>query len=479
MKQTNGKNSPDLSSALVLIMALACGAAVANLYYAQPLLDTLAGAFGVSTGTTGLIVTFTQFGYALGLLFLVPLGDILNRRRLIVTIMLGTAAALALAAEAPNIEVFLAASLAVGVTSVVAQILVPFAASLAQDHNRGRVIGKVMSGLLLGILLARTVSGFLAEAAGWRAVFWAAAGLMLLQAAVLWRMLPNPAIESRLSYPALLRSVIFLMREEPVLRRRIVYGALMFATFSALWTCLPFLLSRAPYAYSDAAIGAFGLIGAVGALSASAAGHMADRGWSRIITGIFLLVILFSFWLMDVGRVQLIAMIAGVALMDLGMQGTQITNQSEIYRLRSDARNRITTAYMACFFLGGALGSSVSAYLYQLSGWHGVCLLCMGLAAIALAFWVGEWCRRSAPSSESAAHPPEQSRQCRKNNHGKHDKFKNQLPANNSTADCADPNGLFPNTGKPRSQNAQTSLEKLKDKGDVNSAAGHAIDQEY
>lgn len=383
MKQTNGKNSPDLSSALVLIMALACGAAVANLYYAQPLLDTLAGAFGVSTGTTGLIVTFTQFGYALGLLFLVPLGDILNRRRLIVTIMLGTAAALALAAEAPNIEVFLAASLAVGVTSVVAQILVPFAASLAQDHNRGRVIGKVMSGLLLGILLARTVSGFLAEAAGWRAVFWAAAG------------------------------------------------------------------------------------------------HMADRGWSRIITGIFLLVILFSFWLMDVGRVQLIAMIAGVALMDLGMQGTQITNQSEIYRLRSDARNRITTAYMACFFLGGALGSSVSAYLYQLSGWHGVCLLCMGLAAIALAFWVGEWCRRSAPSSESAAHPPEQSRQCRKNNHGKHDKFKNQLPANNSTADCADPNGLFPNTGKPRSQNAQTSLEKLKDKGDVNSAAGHAIDQEY
>jgi predicted MFS family arabinose efflux permease len=388
--------TPELNPRLVLVMAIACGVSVANLYYAQPLLDTLATAFRVSTGTAGLIVTLTQLGYALGLVFLVPLGDILNRRRLIVTIMLGTASALVVAAQAPGIGVFLAAALAIGMASVVAMILVPFAATLARDYNRGRVVGQVMSGLLMGILLARTASGFLADAAGWRAVFWAAAGLMLLQAAVLWRMLPDLRSRGSLSYPALLASVLPLLREEPVLRRRIVYGAAMFATFSALWTCLPFLLGHAPYNYSDTTIGAFGLIGAVGALSASAAGRMADRGWARATTGIFLATVLFSFWLMDVGSEHLIAMILGVALMDLGMQGTQITNQSEVYRLRPEARSRITTAYMTCFFLGGAAGSSLSAYLYQFYGWHGVCVLCMGLSLIALAFWTGEWRRTPA-----------------------------------------------------------------------------------
>lgn len=388
--------TPELNPTLVLVMAIACGVSVANLYYAQPLLDTLATAFRVSTGTAGLIVTLTQLGYALGLVFLVPLGDILNRRRLIVTIMLGTASALVVAAQAPGIGVFLAAALAIGMASVVAMILVPFAATLARDYNRGRVVGQVMSGLLMGILLARTASGFLADAAGWRAVFWAAAGLMLLQAAVLWRMLPDLRSRGSLSYPALLASVLPLLREEPVLRRRIVYGAAMFATFSALWTCLPFLLGHAPYNYSDTTIGAFGLIGAVGALSASAAGRMADRGWARATTGIFLATVLFSFWLMDVGSEHLIAMILGVALMDLGMQGTQITNQSEVYRLRPEARSRITTAYMTCFFLGGAAGSSLSAYLYQFYGWHGVCMLCMGLSLIALAFWTGEWRRTPA-----------------------------------------------------------------------------------
>lgn len=385
-----------LEGSLVAIMAVACGIAVANLYYAQPLLDTLAHTFGVSTGTAGLIVTLTQLGYALGLVFLVPLGDVLNRRRLIVTIMLGTAGALAVAAESPDIRVFLAASLAMGITSVVAMILVPFAATLAQDYNRGRVVGQVMSGLLMGILLARTASGFLADAAGWRAVFWVAAALMLVQAGVLWRMLPDVRSQHRLSYPELLVSVLPLLREEPVLRRRIVYGAAMFATFSALWTCLPFLLSRPPYGYSDSVIGAFGLIGAVGALSASAAGRMADRGWSRATTGAFLAAVLFSFWLMDVGSESLIAMIIGVALMDLGMQGTQITNQSEIYRLRPEARSRITTAYMTSFFLGGAVGSSLSAWLYQFYGWRGVCVLCMGFALVALLFWLTEW--RSKPA---------------------------------------------------------------------------------
>lgn len=388
------RTAPDafvLKGSLVAIMAIACGITVANLYYAQPLLDTLAGVFGVTTGTAGLIVTFTQLGYALGLVFLVPLGDILNRRRLIFAVMTCAAVALCVAATARNIGVFLSAALAIGTTSVVAMILVPFAASLAADYNRGRVVGQIMSGLLMGILLGRTVSGFLADAAGWRAVFWAGAALMLVQAAVMWRMLPDVRGQSRMGYPALLLSVLPLLREEPVLRRRIVYGAAMFATFSALWTCLPFLLSHAPYGYHDSVIGAFGLIGAAGALSASIAGRMADRGWSRGATGAFILAVLCSFWLMDVAAHALVALIIGIALMDLGVQGAHITNQSEIYRLRPDARSRITTAYMFFFFVGGAVGSSLSAYLYQFYGWTGVCVLCMVFSGVALAFWLTEF----------------------------------------------------------------------------------------
>jgi len=387
-----------LSTPLVLVMAVACGAAAANLYYAQPLLDTLAGAFGVGTGTAGLIVTMTQLGYALGLLFVVPLGDILDRRRLIVAVILCTVGALTVAALASDMKIFLAASLAVGVTSVVAMILVPFAASLAEDRRRGRVVGQIMSGLLMGILLARTVSGVLADALGWRSVFWFAAGLMLVQCAVLWRMLPHMRSTARLSYPALLRSVLPLIKEEPVLRRRIAYGALMFATFSALWTCLPFLLAHPPYGYDDTVIGAFGLAGAAGALCASVAGRMADRGWTRVQTGVFIGLVLAAFYLMDVKNDSLAAIIAGVVLLDLGVQGTQITNQSEIYKLRPDARSRITTAYMTCFFIGGALGSSISAYLFSFYGWHGVCLLCMGMAIAAASFWLTEW-----RSSETAA----------------------------------------------------------------------------
>ncbi|APZ42171.1 MFS transporter [Acidihalobacter ferrooxydans] len=383
----------ELSGLLVLVMALACGITVANLYYAQPLLDTLASVFGVSTGAAGLIVTFTQLGYALGLVFLVPLGDILNRRRLIVALMLSTAVALAAAALADSIGLFLAASLAIGTTSVVAMVLVPFAASLAADYKRGRVVGQIMSGLLMGILLGRTVSGLLADAAGWRAVFWFGAALMLVQAAIMWRLLPDVRNHGRISYPALLISVLPLLREEPVLRRRIVYGATLFATFSALWTCLPFLLNEAPYHYGDAVIGAFGLIGAAGAMSASLAGRMADRGWARGATGVFIVSVLLSFGLMDVAGHVLLALIVGIALMDFGVQGAHITNQSEIYRLRPDARSRITTAYMFFFFIGAAVGSSLSAYLYQFYGWAGVCLLCMGFAGVALAFWLTEFRR--------------------------------------------------------------------------------------
>ncbi|WP_163143909.1 MFS transporter, partial [Arhodomonas sp. KWT] len=246
---------------LTFVMAVACGVAVANIYYAQPLLDTLARDFGVSRGTAGLIITMTQLGYAAGLILLVPLGDLLERRRLITVVSFGTALALAGTALAPGIGIFILCALATGVTAVVAQILVPFAAHLASDAERGRVVGRVMSGLLLGILLARVISGGIADAFGWRTVFALAAALMVIQALVLARLLPRERSHNRMSYGRLLLSVLTLMREEPLLRRRIFYGAMVFAAFSAFWTTMPFLLAGAPYHYNDSVIGLFGLLG--------------------------------------------------------------------------------------------------------------------------------------------------------------------------------------------------------------------------
>ncbi len=389
----SARAAPSLSagSALVYIMAIACGVSVANIYYAQPLLDTLAHSFHVTNTTAGLIVTMTQLGYAAGLMFVVPLGDLLERRRLIVSVSLCTALALAAAAIAPHMGVFVAASLAIGLTAVVAQILVPFAAHLAQDSQRGRVVGRVMSGLLLGILLARVASGVIADTLGWRSLFWIASGLMLAQAVVLARALPRTVPESRLSYPGLLASVLALLRDEPLLRRRTAYGVLMFASFSAMWTALPFLLAGPTYQYNDAVIGLFGLLGAAGALCASFAGHLHDHGHTRPATGGFMLLIVAAFTVLGVWGQHLSAVVIGIVLQDLGMQGTQILNQSTIYQLRPEARSRITTAYMTLFFLGGAAGSALSAWIYGLWGWPGVSGLGAACGLLGLALWLTEF----------------------------------------------------------------------------------------
>lgn len=385
------ENAPaPLSAALVVIMAIATGVAVANIYYAQPLLDTLAASFGVSTAKAGLIVTLTQLGYAAGLMFLVPLGDLLERRRLVVIVTLCTSVALVFAALAPGIHGFFLASLAIGVTAVVAQILVPFAAHLAPDHARGRVVGRVMSGLLLGILLARTVSGVMSDAFGWRSMFWLAAGLMLVQAGVLARVLPRDPGKAQVSYLALLRSVLHLIRDEPILRRRIVYGFCVFATFSAMWTTLPFLLAHAPYQYSDTIIGGFGLLGVAGAVTASFAGHLHDAGHARIATGGFLTAVILAFVLMGLFPHSLAAIVIGVIVLDLGVQGTQILNQSSIYQLRPEARSRLTTAYMTCYFAGGACGSAGAAYAYGQAGWRGVAVMGVTWPVLALAYWFTE-----------------------------------------------------------------------------------------
>jgi predicted MFS family arabinose efflux permease len=387
---SNDTSERRLSSRLVLLMAVACGAAVANIYYAQPLLSTIAHDFSVSDGTAGLLVTASQVGYAAGLVLLVPLGDLLERRRLITGILLITALALLATALAPSFSVLAAALLVVGVTSVVAQILVPLASSLAAEDERGRVLGKVMSGLLVGILVARTASGLLSELDGWRLVFAISAALMLVLSLVLHRSLPQVRPTTDLSYPGLLRSVGRLVATEPTLRVRMIYGALGMGQFSVLWTTIAFLLAGKPYHYSDATIGLFGLVGLAGALAAQAAGRLADRGRHHLSTGLFFGTMLVSWAAIAAGKTSLGALIVGIAVLDLGIQGAQITNQSVIYALDPAARSRITTAYMTTVFASAAIFSALASAIYDSGGWSDVATLGGALAAIGVIVWALE-----------------------------------------------------------------------------------------
>jgi len=386
---------------MVLLLAVACGAAVANNYYAQPLLHTIATAFGVSEATAGLLVTAGQAGYAVGLALLVPLGDLLERRRLIARLLVLTAVAQALAAAAPTFAVLASALALVGVTSVVAQIIVPMAASLATDSERGQVVGKVMSGLIIGILLARTVSGLIASVAGWRPVYVMAAAAMLLLAAVLYRALPEVEPSERISYRALLRSVLDLVREEPVLRQRMGLGAASLGCFSILWTPIAFLLSGPPYHYGTALIGLFGLAGLAGAAAAPAAGRLADRGRGHYATLGAIVILLGSWSLLDLGAHSLAALIAGTIALDLGVQALHISNQSAIYALRPQARSWLNTAYMVAYFLGGAVLSAVASLVYSAAGWNGICALGALTAAAALWFWLAT--NRRAPAAPNAS----------------------------------------------------------------------------
>jgi len=386
---------------MVVLLAVACGAAVANNYYAQPLLHTIATAFGVSEATAGLLVTAGQAGYAVGLALLVPLGDLLERRRLIARLLVLTAVAQALAAAAPTFAVLASALALVGVTSLVAQIIVPMAASLATDSERGQVVGKVMSGLIIGILLARTVSGLIASVAGWRPVYVMAAAAMLLLAAVLYRALPEVEPSERISYRALLRSVLDLVREEPVLRQRMGLGAASLGCFSILWTPIAFLLSGPPYHYGTALIGLFGLAGLAGAAAAPAAGRLADRGRGHYATLGAIVILLGSWSLLDLGAHSLAALIAGTIALDLGVQALHISNQSAIYALRPQARSRLNTAYMVAYFLGGAVLSAVASLVYSAAGWNGICALGALTAAAALWFWLAT--NRRAPAAPNAS----------------------------------------------------------------------------
>jgi predicted MFS family arabinose efflux permease len=358
----------------------------------------------------GLLVTISQIGYVAGLALVVPLGDLVERRNLLTRMCLLTAAGLGLVAVAPGLPVLFPALAIVGMTSVAAQIFVPLAADLARPEQRGKAVGTVMAGLLIGVLLARTLSGLVAEVAGWRAVYVVAAMSMLVLAALCRRSLPPMAASARTSYPALLASVVTLYREEPVLRRRGLYGALGFASFSTLWTSLAFLLHDT-YGYGEGAAGLFGLLGVAGALAAQFAGRVADRGWARVSTLGFLLTLSVSWGVLAGGERSLAAVVAGIVLLDLAAQGAHISNQSEVYRLRPEARSRLTTGYMCVNFTGGVVGSASSAAVYDLGGWTAVCTVGFGFSVLALLLWLTEarWPlhrMRHAPGDADAVSPP-------------------------------------------------------------------------
>ena len=370
---------------LVALLAVATGVSVANNYYAQPLLPTIGRSLHLSTGSAGLIVTVAQVGYAAGLILLLPLGDLLERRGLAVALSLASGFGLFWIAASTSAVSLLPAALVVGASSVVALVLVSYVATVAAPEERGRVVGLVMSGLLLGVLLARTVAGGLAETGTWRAVYWVAGAVMIGQAGVLRWRLPQYREEHRSSYGPLIASVPALLRDEPILRLRAMYGMASFAAFSVLWTSIAFLLAHR-FHYSSGIIGLFGLAGAGGAAAATFAGRLSDRGWTTRSTRITSAGLLASWAVIWAGRHNVLLLIVGIVLLDTGAQGLHITNQGEIYRLRPEARSRITSAYMFTYFVGGAAGSILSATFYGLAGWAGVCAVgaAFGAAAFGL-----------------------------------------------------------------------------------------------
>jgi predicted MFS family arabinose efflux permease len=377
-----------ISRAVASLFSVACGLAVANVYYAQPLLDTLADEFGITHAAVGLVITVTQIGYGLGLLFVVPLGDLLDRRRLIVGQSLLSALALLVIAFAPTGAVLLAGMGAAGLLAVVTQVLVAYAAILAHPTERGRIVGVVTSGIIIGILLARTVSGTLSDIFGWRSVYILSAAATLVVTTLLFKTLPRQAVPSaHIPYPRLIGSVFTLFVEEPVLRIRATIALLIFFAVTMLWTPMVLPLSAPPFSLSHTEIGLFGLAGTMGAVGAARAGRLADRGYAQRTTGISLMIMLVSWLPISLLSHSLWGLVVGVVAIDFGLQSVHVANQNLIYRVRPEAQSRLTAGYMVCYSIGCASGSIVSTLIYAQTGWNGVCLGGGAISAIALVFW--------------------------------------------------------------------------------------------
>ncbi|MEV4316856.1 MFS transporter [Actinocrispum sp. NPDC049592] len=376
-----------MTRSLMVLFAIAGGAAVGSLYYAQPLLDLIARDLRVPQESAGLLVTASQIGYALGILFIVPLGDLRDRRRLVPLMMLLSAVALAACGIAPGFVTLTLAVAAVGVTTVSGQILAPLAGDLSDDASRGKVIGIVVSGLITGILVARIFSGVIAGLAGWRVVFLAAAGIAVILSVLLYRSIPHIPAKTTGSYLGLLRSVLSFVVRDRTLQVTMVLGATGFAVFTMFWTTLTFLLSNPPYSYPTSVIGLFGIAGLVGALAAQGAGRVHDRGLSTWGTGVSWLLIFAGFLVAGFGRNVLVLLLIGIVVLDIGLQAQHILNQSRLFQLAPSARSRVNTAYITGNFVGGTIGSLLSTVLWAAGGWGAITGAGAILSGAALLLW--------------------------------------------------------------------------------------------
>lgn len=385
------------------VLAAACGATVANLYYGQPLLDPIGATFSVDRGTASLVVALTQIGYAVGLFFLVPLGDLLENRRLVTRLLLGTAVTLLVAGVAPVFALFAVASVLIGITSVIVQVLVPLAAHLAPEGRQGSVVGRVMSGLLLGILLARAASSGAAQLFGWRSIYLGAAVAMVVLSFALRLLLPvyRPSATSagRTGYRPVMRSIGRLVRSEPLLRRRALQQATMYGAFSVFWTTVSYELIT-EHGFNQGGIAVFALLGAGGALAAPIAGRFADRGHGSRGGAVMLLLAAVACAVAGLGHRSVVILAAAVFVLDFAVQAHQVMGQHTIYALRPDARARVNTVYMTTIFVGGALASLLGGQVWTVAGWAGACLLGAAMPLLGLAVWtVGEVRERASTAA--------------------------------------------------------------------------------
>jgi predicted MFS family arabinose efflux permease len=362
-----------VSKRCIALLSFAGALTVANLYYSQPLLAKIAGELHVTSSAASMISTATQLGYAAGLLLIVPLGDAFERRKLLVTMTGCIFVALLLVAASHTLTQLIVTSAILGAATIVPQLVVPFAAHLAPPEERGRVIGVVVSGLLIGVILSRSVSGFVAGYVGWRSTYLFAAGAMAILAVMLRLGLPHEAPDVDLRYGELLRSLGYLIRTEPLLRKHSIIGACGFAAFSVFWTSLAFHLQSLSPNYGTSTVGAFGIVGVAGALVAPVAGRLSDRFGSKVVNGSALMLMAVAFALMGASGASLVVLAIGVILLDAGEQASHVSNQARIFSLDPALRNRLNAVYMVAFFIGGAAGSLTAGIAWQHGGWIAVC----------------------------------------------------------------------------------------------------------
>jgi predicted MFS family arabinose efflux permease len=374
----------NLSKTNVLFMAVCTGLIVANLYYCQPLIILIANEFKIPQAYAGTITYLTQAGYAIGLFFMVPLGDKIERKKQILMTTFASVIALIIAAMAKSFLILQIASLLIGITSIVPQLILPLAASLSAEEHRGKVVGTIMSGLLVGILLSRTLSGFIGELFGWRSMFWIAAGICLLIFFVIQNKFPVNKPQFEGSYGQLIKSLFTLIKTQPVLREATLINVFCFAQFGAFWTTMVLLLSGGPFYFNSATIGLFGIVGASGALAAPLVGKMGDKGNPRIAVGYGCLLMLMSFITFYFSIENVIGIIIGIVFIDIGIQGVHISNQTRVYSLLPEARNRLNTVFMSFSFLGTAAGSAYGLLLWKFGGWQAVTIGCAVLALLSL-----------------------------------------------------------------------------------------------